>query len=89
MADKTMLQPGFLIDVPITLSLVVRGADRVEKAEQVARMFADGLDPDAVYAGALFQEIVRLFPGVTVSEVSMESSREESCEVLEELEAEE
>lgn len=80
---------GFIIDVPVTLSVAVRGDGLTAKAaKQIARNFADAIAPTEYfvqgYSDTLFKLTYR-----TITEVSLESSTEETCEVLEELEAEE
>jgi len=79
-----MRAAGYIIDVPVTLSVAVRGAGR-KRAEEIAREFAEGLSPSQEYVDGFSSQLTR---GATVTEVSFEASREDSCEVLEELEAE-
>ena len=77
---------GFIIDVPITLSVAVRGKTEAE-AKKIAREFAECLQPTEFYAIG-YCEGAQL-PEGTITEISLESSMEEQCEVLDELEAEE
>lgn len=80
-----MRPKGFIIDVPVTLSVAVRGAT-LEASKKIARTFADTLNPSQSYIdgynGGAFSN-----SGVSITEVTLESNREDSCEVLEELEA--
>jgi hypothetical protein len=80
-----MRKPGFIIDVPVTLSVAVRGAKR-EDALAIARNFAESLQPTEQYIEGYSETLAKL-AGVTITEVSLESSSEDSCEVLDELEA--
>lgn len=77
---------GFIIDVPITLSVAVRGKGLTEaQAFEIARDFAADIAPTEAFIGGYN---TNLKDGKTITEVSLESSGEETCEVLEELEAE-
>lgn len=80
-----MRPKGFIIDVPVTLSVAVRGAT-LEASKDIARKFADTLNPSQShiegYNGEAFSN-----SGVSITEVTLESSREDSCESLDELEA--
>jgi hypothetical protein len=89
-AEPTTL-PGFSIDVPVTLTVAVRGTQDVKLAKRIAREFADMLAPSDEYiSGYIYTAHADgVIPaGVTITEASLESSREESCDVLEELEPE-
>ena len=83
-------KPGFIIDVPVTLSVAVRGDVTREEAFEIARNFADGLAPTEHYVQG-YMSTMRDEQGVQweITEVSLEASREDSCEVLEELEEDE
>lgn len=77
-----MEQPkGYLVDVPVTLTVAVRGATRAE-SQRIARDFAQNINTD------FYREnySANLKEGVSIPEVSLVSSTEESTEVLEELE---
>lgn len=76
-------RPGFIIDVPVTLSVAVRGA-KLAKAKEIAREFADSLNPHDQYCAGYTS--ANLEQGIEITEATLESSREDSCEVLEELE---
>jgi hypothetical protein len=79
---------GYVIDVPITLSVAVRGASK-ENAKEIARAFAISLQPHPEYIAG-FNDIStpEIQAGAFVTEVSLESSSEDPCEVLEDLEEE-
>lgn len=80
-----MRPAGLIIDVPITLSVSVRGA-REEIAMKVARDFADSLIPRR-------EDFLRYIAdatlpvGVSITDVGMESNPEDGCTVLDELAA--
>lgn len=77
-----MEQPkGYLVDVPVTLTVAVRGATRAE-SQRIARDFAQNINTD------FYREnySANLKEGVSIPEVSLVSSTEESTEILEELE---
>lgn len=78
---------GFIIDVPVTLSVAVRGEVTEEQAFEIARNFADGLAPSDHYVAG-YMSTMKEEQGVEweITEVSLESSSEDSCQVLEELE---
>ncbi len=79
---------GFIIDVPVTLSIAVRGEGlTVAKAKEIARTFADVIAPTEAFVGG-YSGVIEKTQNATITEVSLESSREESCEVIDELEAE-
>lgn len=83
-----MRPSGFIIDVPVTLTVAIRGNGLTEaKAKQIARKLADDLSPTEDYTKGYSDVIAALNLGVTVTEATLESSREESCEVVDELEA--
>lgn len=85
-----MRPKGFIIDVPVTLSVAVRGVP-LDKAKAIARRFADGLNPDnPAYCDGFTDGLHKLgeYPDATVTEATLESSREDACTVLEELEEE-
>jgi hypothetical protein len=71
---------GFIIDVPITLSVAVRGVS-LEAAKEIARAFADTLQPTEQFIAGYCERA-----GVSITEVSLESNPEDSCDVLDELE---
>lgn len=82
-------QEGFIIDVPVTLTVAVRGEGLTEKqAKDIARKFTENLDTDhMLYVG----ELKTNEPDTTspvITETSMEFSSEDECEVIDELEAE-
>lgn len=77
---------GFIIDVPVTLSVAVRGAS-LEAAKEIARDFAESLDPSDDFISGYSDEKFGV-SGVSITEATLESSPEDSCELLEELEAE-
>lgn len=84
-------EPGFVIDVPITLSVAVRGGELTAKqAMEIARNFADGLAPSEYYVQG-YMSTMKDEQDVkwNITEVGLESSREDSCEVLDELEEDE
>lgn len=74
---------GYIIDVPVTLSVHVRGKSWKE-AQAIARAFAESLNPSEDYIKGYSDSIDA---GITAA--FLESSTEESCQVLDELEAEE
>lgn len=76
---------GFIIDVPVTLSVAVRGVP-LQEAKRIAREFADSLAPSDEYVAG-YNEGDAVPKGASITEVGFESNREDSCEVLEELEA--
>jgi hypothetical protein len=78
---------GFVVDVPVTLSVAIRGADE-ETAKEIAREFAESLVPSEQHL-ARYHATVGLPPGVTITDVAMESSPEDSCDVLEDLDEDE
>lgn len=84
-----MARPGgFSVDVPVTLTVAVRGERLTRKqAFAIATKFANDLQPAEAFidgynsvqdAGAPF-----------ITEVSLDCPSDESCEVLDELEPEE
>lgn len=79
---------GFVIDVPVTLSVAVRGEGLTLKdAKRIARDVAatlNSFDADG------FNERNRneMPTGTEVTEATLDSSEEESCEELDTLEAE-
>ena len=77
---------GFIIDVPITLTIAVRGAS-LEQAKQYARDFVATIEASVDLGSHM--EIAGLPDGVTITEVSVESSREDECEMVDELQADE
>jgi hypothetical protein len=58
-------KPGFIIDVPVTLRVAVRGATE-EEAKQIARDFAEALQPSDHYIGGYCQTAK-----VTITEVTL------------------
>ena len=82
---------GFIIDVPVTLSVAVRGEGLTEAlAKLIALRFADTLDPTDDYCvGYTDSNLTAYMPTVAlkVTEATLEPSREETCKVLEELAA--
>lgn len=87
-----MRPKGFIIDVPVTLSVAVRGVDEAT-AKAIARRFARGLmlDDSTDYCDGFTKGLhdAGEYPAATVTEATLESSREDSCTVLDELEPEE
>lgn len=78
---------GFIIDVPITLSVAVRGTTRVE-AKRIARDFAENISPTEDFIRGYSEASPTLNSlGATITEATLESPSDESCEVLDELEA--
>lgn len=80
---------GFIIDVPVTLSVSVRGTT-LKEAQRIAREFADMLAPseEVVSSYNYTAKLEGVLPeGVKVTEASFEASREDSPDVLDELEA--
>ena len=75
---------GFIIDVPVTLSVAVRGVSS-KKAKEIARQFAASLSPSDQFIEGYNEESKT---GGIITEVSLESPTDESCEVLDELEEE-
>jgi len=81
-----MPQPkGFLIDVPVTLTVAVRGGTEKDALKAARAFFAEHLEK---FADDNRHKGYSIAPGVTVTEFSMESPSDEVCEVLEELDAE-
>lgn len=79
---------GFIIDVPVTLSVGVRGEGlTAASAKAIARKFVDDIAPTNEFLGGYSSVLMRQ-RNAAITEVSLESSREETCEVLDELEAE-
>lgn len=76
-----MRKPGFIIDVPMNLSVAVRGVTK-KQAMQIARAYADSLQPSE-HEVAGYCSIEK----VDITEVSLCSPSDESCEVLDELES--
>lgn len=74
---------GFVIDVPVTLSVHVRGKSW-EEAQKIARAFAESLSPSADYIKGYSDAI-----DAGITEATLEATTEESCEALDELEADE
>lgn len=91
-----MKQPaGFIIDVPVTLSVAVRGEGLTKmQAMAVARDYAHSLAPsqnetDGYNWAAFGHPITPDTPARHfITEVSLESSMEDACEVIDELEPE-
>ena len=77
---------GFLIDVPVTLTVAVRGTATLAEAMAIARTFAEQLDPSQAYvdgySGMLDQ-------GVSITEATLESNPEDACEEMCGLQADE
>jgi hypothetical protein len=88
--EHTMSRPaGFIIDVPVTLSVSVRGASLAE-AKQIARIFADGIAPTEAYItgyNAGSHREGNYLPEVKITDVGFESSLEDECDLLDKLEA--
>jgi hypothetical protein len=83
-----MRKPGFIIDVPMTLSVAVHGVTE-EEAKAIARAFADSLDPSEHFVrGYMDTKREEEKAQYDITEVSLCSPSDESCEVLDELEAE-
>lgn len=86
-----MRESGFIIDVPVTLSVAVRGADE-ETAKRVAREFASRLEPSQEFVDGYSEEGASngLLPaGVIITEACLESNTEDACEVLDTFDEEE
>lgn len=80
---------GYVIDVPISLSVAVRGDGlTIKQAVKMARDYADSLSPSQHETDGYNSVAFGSSPREYITEVSLESSREETCEVLEELEEE-
>lgn len=80
---------GFIIDVPVTLSVAVRGDGlTLKQAKRIARDVAAHLN-DFDANGFNERNRNEMPAGVEVTEATLDSSTEESCEELETLEAEE
>jgi hypothetical protein len=85
-----MRPAGFIIDVPVTLSVAVRGVP-LETAKRIAREFADRLSPTGDYCDGYTKGLTERrdapgYAGALITEATLESNREDACEVLEELE---
>ena len=74
---------GFLVDVPVTLTVCVRGTDNEEAAHKAARDFFGQIER---IADDNHCKGYKAGDGMTVTEFSLESPSDESCETLEELE---
>jgi hypothetical protein len=86
---KRMRPAGFSVDVPITLTVAVRGEDLTEEqAFEIARDYAHSLQPSQHETDGYNSAAFGSSPRHYITEVSLESSTEESCEVIEELEPE-
>jgi hypothetical protein len=81
MSTRKRRPAGYIIDVPVTLSVAVRGKTR-EEAFAIARAFAEALNPSEDFIRGYCDEI----GAGTITEATLASSTEDSCEVLEELE---
>jgi hypothetical protein len=74
-----------MIDVPVTLSVEVRGVSE-EKALELAREYAEALCPSEAYTRGYSQVIAEKVPGVSITYAFLASPSEEDCEVLEAVE---
>ena len=84
MSDQNQV---LVVDVPVTLSVTVRGATAAQ-AKQIARQFADALDPSGEFIEG-YTSGANLPQGATIANASLTSPSDESCEILEELEGNE
>jgi hypothetical protein len=78
---------GFIIDVPVTLSVSVRGTT-VAEAKRIAREFADTLSPADAYCSGYTDTAQYdgfISRAVSVTEATLEFSQEEPCKVRGEL----
>lgn len=83
--EEALSHPGYVVDVPVTLSVAVRGPGLTEEAAMIAaRRFAEGLAPtrDYMLGFASGGDVP------VITEASLETPSDESCEILDELEAE-
>ncbi len=80
------MQPeGFLIDVPITLSVSVRGVGLTEgEAKRIAREYADNIQTRPHSLSSFLQMSTR-HNAPQATEASLESSTKNECEVLAKL----
>lgn len=78
---------GFIIDVPVTLSIAVRGVDE-KQAIAAAREFAESIEfTDDYVRGYMGTKRTEEAAKFDITEVSFEATSEETAEVLDELEA--
>lgn len=76
---------GFIIDVPVTLSVAIRGEGLTEaEAKRITRIFAESLNPTEQH----IEEFPGLRAGITITAATLEANSEDSAEVLDYLEAE-
>jgi hypothetical protein len=89
--EEIIMKPaGFVISVPVTLSVEVRGTT-IAEAKRIARQFTNTLSPSDVYCSrytntAQCEGVISKAASVTAA--TLESSREVPCEVREGLAAE-
>jgi len=78
----------YVFDVPVTLTVTVRTADRKE-GERLARQFANSLDPAAEYIDGYNDGLDQgQYPTATILSACLQSKPEDEIEVFEEGEAE-
>jgi hypothetical protein len=83
MLDKNQ---ELIVHVPITLSVTVRGSTDAQ-AKQIARKFADSLDPEGEYIEG-YLSVADLPEGATIKTAILYSPSEESCEIIDRVEDE-
>jgi len=82
-----MTPSGFIIEVPVTLSVAVRGTT-IAESKRLAQDFVASLNPSKMYCTGFTETAQRegiISKAVSVTEATLESIQKESCKVREEL----